>query len=518
MSIYKNKKEERKKILQSEKSLIYPLKEAYFKVALIYPNNYYLGTSNLGFQTIYGIINQIKQTSCERVFLPEDWEFYLNHKITLKSLEYERPLNSFDIIAFSISYELDYLNFLKILRLANFPLMAKERENFPLILAGGIAPSINPLPISEFADLIVIGEGEEIIIELIEKMKAQKREKKEVILKTLNLIPGVYVPSLYNSLKKITKRMVKKLNFNTHSFIISPYTEFKNTFLIELTRGCIHTCNFCAAGNFLKPYRLRKFSLLKEAVILAKKYTHKIGLIGNTLIDYPEINDLLKLILKENMLVSFSSLRADKLNPEIFEALYKSGQNTLTLAPETANKELRFSLNKKIEDQDLYKALEFCAKFKIKNLRLYFMLGLPYEKEKHLDEILNLIKNLNLYQKKIIPDSCLNIKINQFIPKPFTPFEKYPQQDIKKYYQDINFLKENLKKEKGFKINFESPKTAFLEGIITRGDQQMGKILKEIYLDYNFRNLLKAFHKFNLNPSFYLQETKEILPWDFITL
>ncbi|MEO0070271.1 MAG: B12-binding domain-containing radical SAM protein, partial [candidate division WOR-3 bacterium] len=302
-----------KKLLASELGTCYGTGGGLVSFALAYPNTYYVGMSNLGFQTVYKILNELPEVVCERVFLP-DWEDQKEYRRTntkLFALESQRPVKDFDILGFSISYELDYLNILKILDFSNIPLRSQERkETEPLIIAGGPCATFNPEPLADFIDAFVIGEAEEVLPEIIEVVKPARRttiaggsekckEKREEILKALGQIEGVYVPSLYQveynqdgtikSIRpkngaappRIKKRWVKNLDeFETHSVILTPNTEFKNMFLIELTRGCRHLCRFCLAGYCYLPPRARSLENILPLIDRGSELTNKIGLVG----------------------------------------------------------------------------------------------------------------------------------------------------------------------------------------------------------------------------------------------
>lgn len=517
-----------KKTKSKEKNLFKYIK-GIIKFGLIYPNTYYVGMSNLGFQTVFHMLSRYPEIDCQRIFLPEEKDIK-----NIYSLEETIPLQNFNILGFSISYELDYLNIVKLLKAARIPADAKLRgETFPLLIAGGAAASANPEPIAKFIDAFVIGESELVLPQLIEAYINNAKADKITLLKKLSKINGVYIPSFYEfkyegrkiiEIKKkfpeisskIKKNIPKFLNFNTHSVIISPETEFADTFLLEISRGCPHPCKFCVVRQCYFPYRRRKNSLLKEAIETGSKYTQKIGLISADPGLYPELNEILDEIIKRKLKISFSSLRADSITPKMLHALKLSGQNTLTLAPEAVENK-RHLLGKEIKDSSIFYALTEAEKFKIKNIRLYFMLGLPFDGDE-AEEIAGFIKNIVNFNNKFL-ESYLNftISLSQFIPKPNTVFERKPQVNIKNIQNTINKLKSFLNK-KNIKLVYESPKISYIAGILSRGDRRTADLIELNYSKLSLNDWEKKAALLNINLEWFKEEIPDetILPWKLI--
>ena len=391
----------RKERLHKEKSLVTFSHGSSVRVALAYPNSYYIGMSSLGFQVIYDVLNSHKYTSAERFFYPD----YVSKG--LFSIESGTPLSNYDIIGFSISFELDYIRIPQMLSLGDIPLYSSHRENpFPLIIAGGSFSFYNPEPLADFFDAIVLGEAEEILGELadvVHNFKLSGNKDKDLLLKEISNIHGIYIPSFHSHFSSVKKYYLRDLNrFRGASSIITPDTEFKNMFLLEIARGCKHNCSFCMVGNCIKPYRTRKLDFLKEILMEAKSLTDSIGLIAPNVSDYKDIDELCSSIISLGMKISFSSLRADSITKHMISSLVASGQRTITLAPETGQR-LRKICHKFITDDDYFRAVEISLKEGIKNFKCYFMIGLPGEKAEDLEEIVSFVqRNVCQRRRKII--------------------------------------------------------------------------------------------------------------------
>lgn len=505
-----------KKIMKNELCLYNFKKQADFSAVLVYPNTYFVGMSNLGFQAIYQQINLHPDFICERAFLPEGEEelFYKNGPKKLSSLENYRRLSEFNIIAFSISYEIDYINMLKVLYYAGIPLESSERDaSYPLIIAGGAAATLNPQPIADFADLFIIGEAENLINKLLDVFP--HFDNKENLLKHLNTVESFYAPKYFEKNRKIKRNFAEKLDFNTNSVFLTNDTEFKNTFLIELTRGCPYECSFCVVGNCFDPYRVCNIEKIKEQINFAKKFTHKIGLISSSISNYPYLPQLAEEIENNKIKVSFSSMRADKIDENILKILLNSDQKTLTFAPETASAKLKKIINKDITEQNIYKSLDMCLKSGIKSYKFYFMLGLPHETEEDVLEIATLVKNISGYIHKKNNMAKIKLSISKFIPKPFTPLQWEKFEEDKVYSDKIKLLKSNISTIKNMHINFESEKNALISEILSRGDIDICPAFKENFLQFNYKNFI-AMAENSLFDIKYKADFEEILPWEFL--
>lgn len=493
----------------------YTVRGAGIKFALVYPNLYRVGMSNLGLHIIYKLLNSRADVSCERFFLPEpkilaDME---KSNSPLLSLETQTPLNKFQVVGFAVSFEQDYFNVVKILQLGKIKVRAAERTKFdPIIIAGGPCATFNPEPLSKIFDAFVIGEGEVILPQFMDRFSDAKNFSREELLQKISEVPGIYVP---NFPKKVSRQWLKNLDdFPAHSTIITDDAEF-NMYLIETARGCGRHCRFCMAGYAFRKPRNRSLEVLQAEVERAEKFHKKIGLMGAAISDYPQINELCKFILEKNLPMSVASFRADSVTFELVEALAKSGLKTLTVAPEVGSKKMCNVINKGITEENIFSAVEFGLKAGIKNFKLYFMIGLPFEELCDVEEIANLVirlKNFAIGAKK------LTLSVNPFIPKPFTPFQWSAMADKKYLNAALKILREKLKSLHNVEIISESIRSAEVQDILSRGDKNLAEIVAQSDSQKKFLELLR---ENNLDENFYLRRERnfdETLAWDFLDL
>jgi len=514
-------------------------------VALVYPNSYYIGMSNLGLQSIYQLLNNLQDTLCERAFLPDHEEQHELRRTqrSLFTLESYHPLRDFHLIAFSLSFENDYPAILTILELAAIPfLSAKRGDEYPLIIAGGVCAFFNPEPLAEFFDLFIIGEAEEVVPNLIETYQhyRDKNTSKELLLQNLSQIEGVYVPRFYevrytasgaiasfNPNRKevpttVRRKRTKQLDrFPTCSAITTPQTEFSDLFLMEVSRGCSHRCNFCTIGSVYRPYRKRSLKSLKETATRALQQKLKIGLIGATLADHPHFASLCAFIIQQGGKFSATSMRIDLLDEHLITLLQRSGHQTITLAPETGSERLRKVIHKDLSDEQIFKTVAMIAQHHFRYLKLYFLIGLPTENADDIEQLIALTRKIKHHLMKTQPRSrypqTITLSINPFIPKPATPFQWHPLEHITSLKTKLKKIQNSFKKDKKILVTWDLPKWSYLQCLLSRGDRRVGKIL--IAAHQQGGNFLKAYREVDSNPDFYTYRPRaldEIFPWDFI--
>src|SRR3989449_2510015 len=417
-------------------------------VALVYPNTYAVGMSNLGFQTIYRHLNAIPDVVCERVFAPdaEDAEEMRRSATPPFSLESRRPLTDFHLVGFSVTYEGDYINVLRLLAMAGIPLRAAARRaHDPLVLMGGVCAFSNPEPMAPFMDFVVVGEGEELVVELIAAYREGYRDR-ESFLTSLASLEGVYVPERYEMIHDtdgtladvrprdgapgiVTKRRLRDVNaFATVAAIKTPQAEYGHMALLEVGKGCGRGCRFCLEGQVYRPVRHRSVETLRETVVaMAKAGEKRVGLVGACVSDYPWIGDLLKIVEENGLELSISSLRADSLTPDLVAALARGGHRTLTMAPEAGTERLRRAIRKPITDEQITTACDLIRAHGIPNLKCYFMIGQPTETREDVEAIPELaarmLERLRILDPSGRPFGRLTLSISSFVPKPWTPFQ-----------------------------------------------------------------------------------------------
>jgi radical SAM family uncharacterized protein len=512
-------------------------------VALAYPNSYFVGMSNLGLHIIYDLLNKRSDTACERVFLPErkSIERYENTRTPLMSVENQLPLQQFAMIAFVLSFEMDYFNVIKMLELGKVKVRAEERGDMdPLIIAGGPCATFNPEPLSAVIDAFVIGEGEVIMPALMDTFYQARNEgvSRQEMLRRLAQVPGVYVPSLYehsygedgrlqaivpreNAPVKISRQWVQDLDaYPAHTVVRTENTEF-NFYLIETARGCGRHCRFCMAGYCFRRPRNRSLSVVTREVKEALQYKKRIGLMGAAISDYPEINELCKDILGEGLSMSVASFRADSVTQELVDSLAESGLKTLTMAPEAGSSRMRAIINKGIEEEHLFNAMDMGLAAGIRHFRLYIMIGLPFEQEEDVEAIVDLAGRLKDYMEEHGSKGTLTLSVNPFIPKPFTPFQWLPMADKKYVEKAAKVLTQGLRKRKNIIVGVESPKEAYIQGVLARGDRQVGEALLAACANGGSKAFKRAMKDCGLSMDDYLYRERaadELFPWESLDM
>lgn len=505
-------------------------------MALVYPNRYHLGMSNLGFQTLYRLLNGYDRVVCERAFLPESNR---PRPGRLKTMESGRPVAAADIIAFSLSFENDYPHLLAILDNAGIPLRTDARSaDHPLIIAGGVACFLNPEPVAAFIDCFLIGEAEGILPRFFEVFESRSN-KKDVLKNLARHVPGAYVPAFYQTRykddgtlesfepladvpQKIERICLDDLaQASTCSAILTPHTTFDETFLIETGRGCPHGCRFCSAGFIYRPPRFRPVAQLERSIRQGAQLTDRIGLVGAAVSDLPGIEQLCEKFKDEDIRFSFSSLRADRLTDSLLTALNQSNVKTATIAPEVGSQRMRNVINKGLTENDILNAATTLVENGIPNLKLYFMIGLPTETDADVDAISSLVKRIkhrfltsSRARKRI---GTITVSLNSFVPKPFTPFQWAAMDEVSTLKRKIKKIKRVLRKIANLRINSDVPRWAYIQAMLSRGDRKVADILALAHA--NNGNWAQTLKTVAVNPDFYVhreRERDEQFPWDFI--
>ncbi|NQT31137.1 MAG: radical SAM protein [Deltaproteobacteria bacterium] len=481
--------------------------------ALVYPNAYYLGMSNLGIHALYKLLNSHDKVVAERAF----WETEDGQSPPV-SLESQRPLADFAVIAFSISYELDYFNIARILKASGIPLYATDRDQrHPLLIAGGPCVMANPMPLSPFFDCLCIGEAEPIVPAILPIIAEGIGANRSDLLKALSLLPGVYVPQ-HHSGKPVTRQWAKNLDdFPVASAILTPDTELGNLYLIEVERGCNWGCRFCLTSQAFHPMRYRSLDSLITQAEEGLKYRRRLGLVGAAVFDHPQIEELMPKLSQMGAELSISSLRVAPLSGVVLRELAKGGARTVTLAPEAGSQRLRHVIKKGISEDDILKAIEIVTEQGIKQVKLYFMIGLPSETDEDIERIIN----LSLECKRILnnkqPGGRLTLNIAPFVPKAGTPFQWLPMAQPPTLNRRLSMLKSGLM-PKGIKIKAESPAWSQVQGVLARGDAKLAGVLANIE-EISLSGWRKAVKKYRVDVDFYAHQQwdiKQKLPWDVI--
>ncbi len=495
-------------------------------IALCFPNTYSVGMSSLGFQGIYGFFNSLSDVVCERVFSPdhEDAAEYEKSGAEPFSLESSRPLSAFDIIAFSVSFENDYPNILRMLKRARIPLRSAERSSqYPLVIMGGVCAFYNPEPLADFMDVIFVGEAEEMLQDFL----AQYRQygQRQELLEKLKGISGIYLPQLYavrydqtgriaardaghNAPDTIAKRTVRDISRSfLKSAILTPYAEFSNMYLLEAMRGCPWSCRFCVAGHIYNPPRKKDFAELSVQVRDAVSKTQKVGLIGPSLSDYPYAEEVLQM---EEVDFSITSLRASPKSIRLVQLM--KGHKSISIAPEAGTERLRDVINKKITEEDILETAECILACGIETLRLYFMIGLPTETWEDIEGMIRLVKTIRRNSRK----GYIRLSVSTFVPKPFTPFQWHPMEPLKSIKEKLQQIKKGLASERGIRVLHDMPRQAHLQGLLALGDRRLSRVIEQIAFD-NIDVIKRGSSE--VDTAFYIYRHKDFsehLPWDFI--
>ncbi|GAA0718656.1 TIGR03960 family B12-binding radical SAM protein [Clostridium malenominatum] len=532
------------------------------RFAFCFPDVYEVGMSHLGTKILYYILNERKDTYCERVFAPwPDMEKLIREKnIPLYGLESKDSIKDFDFLGFTLQYEMSYTNILNMLDMGGVTIRASERgEEEPIVICGGPC-SYNPEPLYDIADLFILGEGEEVLHEVLDLYKDYKGRKSE-FLKEACKIRGVYVPSLYKvdykedgTIKeftplyedvpsKVRKRIVR--NFNEVAYpdkLIVPYTEIVHDRInLETFRGCTRGCRFCQAGMIYRPIREKKKEKLMELGEKLLKSTgyNEISLTSLSICDYSDIRGLITSLIEkhggEKVGVSLPSLRIDSFSVDLINEIQKVRKTGLTFAPEAGTQRMRDVINKGVNEENLLTATRSAFESGWSTIKLYFMIGLPYETEEDAKGIALLSeKVVNEYYQipKEVRKKGLKVTASAsiFVPKPFTPFQWVPQLKEEEVMQRVYTVKDNIK-SRAISFNYHASKVSFMEGVFARGDRRLCDVLIDAFKNgakfdgwsefFNYDIWMNAFKNCNVDPEYYTYRERsydEILPWDFIDI
>lgn len=512
--------------LESESGEAVSSRGGRLRVCLVYPNRYRIAMGNLGFLAVHSMINSLPGMLCERAFLPDPDEMkeYGQSRTPLLSLESQQPVSGFDVIAFSVSFESDYLNIPVIFSLAGLPCRSEERgEDRPLVMAGGAALFLNPEPVADFLDLVCLGEAEVFISGLFGTIADEIKGPREELLRQLAAIPGIYVPALRPAQGSfsVPREYLRDLDSSPVSTTIhAPDTEFSDLHLLELSRGCPRGCRFCAAGYIYLPYRQRSPETIMGQLDEAMASHRKVGLVAAAVGDYKGIGDICRHVLDRGGSVSVSSLRIDGLDDAMIDVLVASKHKTATLAPEGGSQRLRDLIRKGIDEQQILSACERLIERDILNLKLYFIIGLPTETDEDMEELLGLVERIRLL---VLERARLNrrlgeitLSVNPFIPKPFTPFQWCGMQDKNTLEKRLAFLQKGVGRMPNVSIQSESIREAMLQALLSRGGRNLSTFLSKASELGNWRKAAKE-----LGLDLEAEVTRQIpldeeLPWDFI--
>jgi len=509
------------------------------KICLIYPDIYDIGMSFYGYQLLYHLVNAKKSFVAERSYSP--WfdmeELMRLENLPLFSLETLTPLSEFDLLGFTLQYEMTYTNILNILDLSKIPIFSKNRgEEDPIIIAGG-SGAVNPEPIRDFIDIFVIGDGEEIIIQLMEKIKKYKQQnyKRDDILRHLSSPKdGIYVPKYFQKNEYVIANKIKSLSKENYS--IKPLVPIKeivqDRLSLEVQRGCTAGCRFCQAGMIYRPIRERPYSELAKYTKDALKNTgyETVSLLSLSTTDYTGLRPYFSLTKKyfndNNISVSLPSLRLDSFNSKIVDDINNQKKSGITFAPEAGTQRLRDVINKNITEEDLFSSVKVALENNYKTLKFYFMIGLPTETDEDIAGIVDLIKRISIMSKSY-ERIRINVSISTFIPKPLTPFQWEKQLLPEETDRIIHYLRNELKNTK-VKLMTNDPYESLIESVISRGDDKLNLVIYDVWENggkfdawsekFDKDLWLNALKKYDIDPLKYTSEKNinDPLPWDFI--
>lgn len=509
-----------RELLSRETSMVPFRPGGRLRIALAYPSTYRVGMSNLGVHTIYRLLNAHPEVSCERAFLPDpaDLEQMRRQRLPLATVETQRALTDFDVIAVSASFENDYPNLLELLDLGGIPLRAADRdERHPLVVMGGATVSINPEPVAPFLDLCCVGEGEELVTPLLEALLGAG--SRSAALLQLATLPGFYVPALYEpcyapcgagyerfaGLRSLPPAppAVTKVRAALHgadrvasTAIFTPDTEFGDRVTVEVARGCTKGCRYCWVGYSMLPFRVHR---VEDIVAVAERWrpvTDRVGLVATALLDHPEIETIAAELRARDIKVFSPSLIISTLRESLLRAVIESGQETITIAPEAGSDRMREVVMKRIDNAEILRKVRMIFRAGAVNLKNYVIIGLPGEQE---DDLLAIVQ-LAARMREIMIQECrargrigtITLSINCLIPKPGTPFQWAAQLDLKEYRRRLRWLQRRVARLPNVVIDAMPPRAAEIQAVLSRGDRRVADLLEAWHRGRDWRAALRA--------------------------
>lgn len=469
--------------------------------------------ASLGFQTVYRLLNSRPGVRCERAFY---WDPPFSEGV--RTMESGDRINAFDIVGFSLSYELDILNFINCLLVSGIPIFSKDRsKNDPMIVIGGAVAGLNPSPLLPFIDGLLVGEGEDIFPQFCDVLIASRKERdpRKGTLVGLSGIPGFFIPAMSD---RVNRQTVRDLDDHpTYSPIVTPRSHFKDMFIIEVGRGCMRKCYFCAARKIYHPYRFRSAESLVETIARYNPGSHKIGLEGPGIADHPDLEALCESIVATGLALSISSFRIERLTPSLLNLLRRGGVQSVALAPEAGSARLRRRIGKRMEDEYFIQAAELLARSTIRNVKLYFLIGLPGETDEDIKAIVEIVK---AFSKDFIGSTgrrSVRVSINAFIPKPFTEFQWTPMNHSRDLIRKRRSIQTGLKGMSGVSWVSKSTRQEQLQGVLSLADKHAGlAVLDSIQHGISWTAAMER-HGVDIEGLLYSERPLEQpLPWEFI--
>ncbi|MBC7235753.1 MAG: radical SAM protein [Chloroflexi bacterium] len=481
-------------------------------IVLAYPHSYAVGMSSLAMHALYGWLNARPGIVCERAFASLDGRPSPGEPVF--TLESQRPMGDAAVIAFSVSFEMDYFHVLDMLRRSGVPVAAAERgPGDPLVLMGGPAVSANPLPLALVADAIVLGEVEPILDDLLRRLEGVWDAEREATLSSLAQVPGVYVPTLHQG-QAVERQWLSDLDaYPVGSTIVAPRSAFGDMQLIEISRGCVWGCKFCLAGCWYRPWRERSVEVILRQAREGMVYWNKVGLVASAVSDYTRIDELTAALRALGLKVSVSSLRVRPLSEKLVQALAESGARTFTLAPEAGSDRLRQKIQKGVRHEDVIRAVALAGRYRFESLKLYFMWGLPGERDEDIEAIADLVNAvLELFPRQVV------VNLTPFVPKAHTPFQREAMASTEVLEDRLDRLRRRLRRTRT-QLRAEAVEEARIQALLARGDHHVSQALLTLQKP-SPRLLEPALRRMGIDPAVYrgARGADERLPWEFIRL